>query len=185
VSATSLTRRRSATKEAELSKAPSPRHEEWRRIAEFPAYEVSNLGRVRIVRILNTHISTQGYEQVGLYDASGKQKQTRIHRLVCQAFCGSGAEGLHAGHLDGDRLNNVADNLKWVTPAENEAHKILHGTRYRSVAPNARLTPAQAAEIRADEASSTADLCRKFGVTSRAVRDIRAGRTWKYLEAAR
>jgi hypothetical protein len=160
--------------------------EEWRTIKGFPAYEVSNLGRVRIVRILKTHLSTQGYEQVGIYDTEGKQRHRRIHRLVCTAFNGPEQPDMHVAHLDGAKLNNRSDNLVWATPVENEAHKRIHGTRYSSIAATAKLTEAAVKEVFRQAISggiTIAALAESYGVTPRAIRDIRDGRTWSWLTA--
>ena len=48
-------------------------------------------------------------------------KSFPVHRLVCIAFHGiKGYEqGLFVDHIDTNRANNNASNLRWVTPKEN------------------------------------------------------------------
>lgn len=67
---------------------------------------------------LNVTISRKGY-----------RKGKSVHRLVCMAYHGMPPSTVHqVRHLDGNKLNNIPTNLKWGTPEENYADKILHGT---------------------------------------------------------
>jgi len=123
--------------------------EEWRAIAEFPAYAVSSHGRVkRIVaarnsaagRIIKQH-EAQGYKSVCL-SADGKEYGRRVNRLVCAAFHGPApTEAHHAAHNDGVRANNFARNLRWATPFENAQDKFIHGTVATGDQTGARLHP--------------------------------------------
>lgn len=109
--------------------------EEWRVIAEWPSYAVSNLGRVKRVRpdrngrgeglVLKQRLGRYAY--VTLRER-GRHSPHLVHRLVCAAFHGAPPSPKHhAAHWDGDGLNNRADNLRWATSAENEADKARHG----------------------------------------------------------
>jgi len=84
-------------------------------------YKASNLGRVKSItkvgkkeRILKGAQSFGGYLQVDI-----NKKHIRIHRLVAYAFLGPRPEGLFIDHYDRNKLNNKADNLRYVTPSEN------------------------------------------------------------------
>jgi hypothetical protein len=57
----------------------------------------------------------------------GKNKSVRIHRLVAEHFVDGFKEGLQVNHIDGNRLNNKATNLEWVTPRENIANAKSRG----------------------------------------------------------
>ncbi len=46
----------------------------------------------------------------------------RLHRLVASFFVDGFKEGLSVNHIDGDRSNNNASNLEWVTHKENIAN---------------------------------------------------------------
>ena len=76
-------------------------------------------------RILKPWIAGYGYKYVML-GANGPK--SAVHRFVCMAFHGIPVEGKEVAHLDGDCLNNRAENLAWVTHSENEKQKQIHGT---------------------------------------------------------
>ena len=50
---------------------------------------------------------------------NGKQKNKSVHRLVAEAFLPNPDKLPCVHHIDGDRLNNRLDNLKWVSEQEN------------------------------------------------------------------
>jgi hypothetical protein len=107
--------------------------EQWRPIAEFPGYDVSSHGRVRHGdRLMSSYQSKDGYITIGLWLGRwhGGQKLSKVHRLVCAAFHGPRPSLDHfTAHLDGSKTNNHYLNLAWKTRKENEADKIIHGTR--------------------------------------------------------
>jgi predicted transcriptional regulator YheO len=52
-----------------------------------------------------------------------------VHRLVAAAFVGDQPSKKHeVAHNDGDRLNNVSSNLRWVLHTENMQDRDRHGT---------------------------------------------------------
>lgn len=55
---------------------------------------------------------------------------TPVHRLIALTFCEYGAEERNVvNHIDGNPLNNNAENLEWVTYSENNKHAIRTGLR--------------------------------------------------------
>lgn len=100
--------------------------EVWKEIPAYPNYKVSNLGRVysacKSGRVLKTGIQSQGYAQVCL--CKGGIKSTyRLHILICRAFKGEPPnDSYQVNHKDGNKLNNVATNLEWVTGSDNIKH---------------------------------------------------------------
>jgi hypothetical protein len=127
----------------------------WRPVSGSRFYEVSNIGRVkslsRVVRcgnrgdgvrtiperILTASIfSKTGYPYVQLED----RRNTSVHRLVAMAFCPGHAPGLVVNHKNGNRIDNRAENLEWVTHGENIKHsfrelgRVSHYTGVRSAA---------------------------------------------------
>lgn len=97
--------------------------EEWRDVVGFGGlYQVSSLGRVKSLsrkKIMPVHNTSNGYHQVHLYRA-GKATYAYVHRIVADAFCSRLYDAQNeVNHIDGNRVNNKADNLEWCTRSEN------------------------------------------------------------------
>ena len=95
----------------------------WKTI--FERYEVSDDGVIRnkeSKKILKTFINDKGYEIVSLW-LNGKDKKFRVHRLVADAFISNPENKAQINHIDGNKLNNHADNLEWSTYSENISHR--------------------------------------------------------------
>lgn len=56
-------------------------------------------------------------------------KRFFVHRLVAYHFVDGYQDGLVVNHKDGNKLNNEADNLEWVTRSENDLHAFKLGLR--------------------------------------------------------
>lgn len=98
----------------------------WKDVEDFPNYQVSNRGRVKNKN--NEHVlkpaldKSTGYLKVSLW-VDGKGYTKPIHRLVAKTFLNtSDNTGLEVNHIDGDKQNNVVDNLEWCTKGENTKH---------------------------------------------------------------
>lgn len=68
-----------------------------------------------------------GYYQVGLITDKRGWKSFRIHRLVALMLVPNKNNKKHVNHKDGDKRNNHANNLEWVTSAENVEHAVMMG----------------------------------------------------------
>lgn len=98
--------------------------ERWKPIKEYPAYEVSDEGRVRnskTNRILREGKHRQGYSLVWL-SKDGETKGRSVHRLVGEAFVPNPDHKPQINHIDGIKSNNCVDNLEWSTGSENTLH---------------------------------------------------------------
>lgn len=94
-------------------------------------YKVSNYGRVKSVKkqlVLKTSGSGNRYKTVAL--CNGMRKTFRLHRLVAAAFIPNPDNKPCIDHIDGDRANNHADNLRWSTRKQN-ANNPISIERYR------------------------------------------------------
>ena len=100
--------------------------EQWRR-CQYPLvrYEVSSLGRIRHARRkqpLQLKINNWGYLTISVRQ-NKSYKTVLIHHQVALSFCEGWREGLQVNHKDGDKHNNRAANLEWVTASENVRHE--------------------------------------------------------------
>ena len=100
-------------------------------LPELPDYEIHRDGTIVRVRgqrqgPMKSWDNCRGYLVVRLRTVYG-YRSFKVHRLVCRAFHGSppiyGEDEAHCRHIDGDPLNNHADNLRWGTRSENEHDK--------------------------------------------------------------
>lgn len=112
--------------------------EEWRAVQGWSAYEVSSMGRVRRVgaakgatvgAVLATEVNGGGYHRVSLSQPGRPGRRVLVHRLVAHAFLGQRPDSLDAHHEDGDKDNNAASNLRYVTRSENLKHAYRTGLK--------------------------------------------------------
>jgi hypothetical protein len=87
--------------------------EQW--LECMPGYEVSNTGKIRSNNGPMRTWTQNGYEKVSILGRS-----YRVHRLVAIAFLpNDNPNRTCIDHIDGNKLNNDASNLRWVTDSEN------------------------------------------------------------------
>lgn len=109
----------------------------WRPAPCFPAYEVSNLGRVRRgQRLLNPTAKTgragfPPYLVMNLCER-GRRKQVRLNRLVARTWLGPAPRGKRqVDHVAGDTFDNRAAMLEWVSQGENQRRSHARNPRRR------------------------------------------------------
>lgn len=167
------------------------------------AYEVSSLGRVarvrkggeRAVRVASVR---NRYLGVNLPTPTGT-RTVKVHHLVAAAFHGERPAGLQANHKDGDRFNNRASNLEWVTRERNLEHYLTelvarrggscrHSGSFRenNLPPGTKLNPDAVRTIRTRRAGGEmlATLSREYGVSYVTVWNACAGHSWRWVDAA-
>lgn len=127
--------------------------EEWRIIDGTLGYfAVSDYGRVSSLshrvsggnnnswttkpRILTPRPNRGGYLRVRLTSLHGVDKTELVHRLVAKAFIPNPNNYAYVDHIDGNRTNNVARNLRWCTRSMNMLNPVT-----RECAAKARRIP--------------------------------------------
>lgn len=63
----------------------------------------------------------------------GKEKTHLVARLIAMAWCDGYSDGMTVNHIDGNPLNNFADNLEWVSLADNIRHGFRTGLYGRNM----------------------------------------------------
>lgn len=165
--------------------------EEWRDVVGYEGiYEVSNIGRVKRVklqsgktveRIMKQSIAKNGYRVVGLC-VNSKPKVIGVHRLVAFAFHGQPPSNRHVvAHNDGDKTNNIKENLRWATPSENLFDAVVHGTNYGNYyGRKSAFSDEDILLMRASDLSAN-DLAEKYGVCLGTIYQILNNHTYKHL----
>lgn len=174
--------------------------EHFKILKDFPAYRISNHGRIqsRWERgsyyngfecedkwiDLKTHPDTKGYHQVHLCDGRGTIKTIRVHKIMAQCFLSTPTiDKPIVRHLDSNPSNNDISNLAYGTYTENENDKILNGT-WNTRNGGAKLTPTQVVEIRnkltCGETQKT--LAIEYGVSRPTITRISNNQIWSQIK---
>lgn len=177
----------------------------WKPCEDAPGVlEVSNLGRVRSLdresvvptrtrngkgqgsftmrrkgQILSQCAARHGYYEVAVM-TDGKRTKHRVHRLVGKAFSPGYFEGASIDHIDGNKANNRADNLEWVSLSENTRRQWEMGLAdlRGELAPGAKLSnlQANAVAVLVENDFPVSQVAEWFGVSTALVYKIAQGR---------
>jgi hypothetical protein len=136
----------------------------WKIIPDYPAYRVSNFGRVQSSltkisfgkrgigekwRDLKPQVGRKGYHFVNLYESNTHKSHTcSVQRLITKAFIPNPENKPVVRHLDGNKTNNHVSNLAWGTYKENEHDKKRHGTWDSKYTTRAKLSTKDVNNIR-------------------------------------
>lgn len=160
-------------------------NEQWRPVPKSD-YEVSDLGNVRNVTtgtMRKFRVNPGGYLACNL-QVAGIRKTVRIHCLVAEVFLGSRPNGMTINHCDGNKKNNRAENLEYVTIAENLRHAKAVGLSPRgSRKPLAKLTDEAVRSIREEVSAGTPrrELAARYGVNRRTIGHVINGTGWAHV----
>ena len=110
--------------------------ENWKDIKGYEGlYKVSSYGRIMTVRknaILCPAKTISNGLTVSL-SKNGKVEKRQVSRLVAAAFIPNPDNKPCVDHIDGDRANNHADNLRWVTAKENCNNPITKSRLHKKI----------------------------------------------------
>lgn len=167
---------------------PPCNKEAWRWIDGHEGlYLISNQGNVFVLpkcgkdgAVIKNQLQQNGYLTVDLTGADGKRHRHAVHRLVAKAFCFGYSPEKEVNHIDGNKVNNVASNLEWVSHSENALHSFnVLGNGHAK--PSRRLfNDGQVRFIRSSSQSLRA-LGRLFGVSKETIRQIKNFDSYKEI----
>lgn len=95
----------------------------WKPVIGYEGlYEVSSLGNVRSLwygkKNMKLRTDKDGYLMVNFHKDK-KQTTHKVHRLVAETFIPNPEGKPQIDHINTDKTDNRAENLKWVTQKEN------------------------------------------------------------------
>lgn len=110
-------------------------------IDDYPWYLVCDYGFVLNSDtggiLKGTRKQKTGYTDICLYDADHKPHYFLLHRLVANAFCEHPEGKNEVNHINGDKEDNRASNLEWVSREENLQHAYNTGLMPNDATPRA------------------------------------------------
>ena len=141
-------------------------------------YQITYDGRVinkKWGREVKPQANGKGYLRVGIVG-----KLRFVHRLVAEKYVPNPDNKPQVNHKDGNKLNNCADNLEWVSNQDNRDHAVkndlvIHGER----CPWAKLSLNDVNYIRDHPEIERKVLADKYGVNPSTISSIRRYNSWK------
>ena len=102
----------------------------WKDLYGFEDYyKISSNGNMfskRANRELKLNYKKNGYVYCET-NVQSEVKTHRVHRLVAKTFLDNRENKPYVNHKDGNKSNNIVENLEWVTGTENNKHAIKTG----------------------------------------------------------
>lgn len=169
----------------------------WKDIPNYEGYyQVSDEGQVRRILKSGRTKPVKGKEGSKYYvvtlSKNGVHKSFNLHRLVAEMFVEKPNGATEVNHKDGNKKNNHASNLEWVTSWENRVHAMeqLHHFPFGKPAKRVRCKDLKTNEVVA-EYHSLADAARHIGKMSAKSQitlvcqgyvDSAYGYKWEYID---
>jgi hypothetical protein len=167
----------------------------WKPVVGFEGiYEVSCTGRLRTLKPQNW--SHRDYPNLTIRLDGAKNpypvvtlnhkqrfKTIRVHQIVAWAFLGPQPSKHDVNHKDGNKRNNQASNLEYVTRSQNQLHAQEHGLKaVGEKVYNAKLNPEKVRKIRGLKGKlGRKRIAKQLGVSEWSVRSVIDGRSWKHV----
>lgn len=158
----------------------------------FPGYYVSSDGivfstqdwRGKRFRELTQYPNTYGYMRVRLTNESVRVSKF-VHKLVADAYLTKKpSDDYQICHINGNKNDNRAVNLRWGTAKDNAKDREDHGKTARGIRNGfSKLTENDVAEIKKMIMQKEAQwkIAKKFGVSQSAISRIATKEQWKHV----
>ena len=103
-----------------------------------------------------------------------------VHRLVAEKYVPNPENKPQVNHKDGNKLNNSAENLEWVTNMENRQHAVKNLLHFSGEkCPWSKLTQKDVDFIRSNTELTAKQLAEKYGVSVSTIRAVKQNKSWK------
>lgn len=149
-----------------------------------PKYEASEDGHIRnkkTGRVLHEFVGNDGYLRTQF---DGKTRT--VHRVIASAFVPADVGKDFVNHKDGDKKNNRADNLEWVTRSENMFHAYAHRLKNPPKGESNGRSKLSSEDVlfikqnysRGDKEYGAKALAKKFNVAHQTICAVVSGQNW-------
>lgn len=165
------------------------RYSEWDTSYTF---QISNYGRFKSLNPksgkggLIKGSLIHGYRSIAGRTPEGKTKGRYLHKIVAELFIPNPENKKYVLHIDHDKSNNKASNLKWANFAEKNLH-VGAIIRNREGRPYKKLTDTQVMRLKRilldpNRKTRYKILARQFGVTEMQLHRIKTGENWGHIK---
>lgn len=165
--------------------------EVWKDIPPYVGYyQASSNGRIRRINPrygngILAQVPVKTYLHAHLC-VNAKRKLEKVHRLVAMAFHRLPVDGEQVNHKDGNKQNNIPDNIEWVTCRRNIEHAIetgLHDSPVGETNNNAKLSEHDVLDMRWLNKLGVGyhELAEEYQVKVLAVYRAVTGRSWSHI----
>ena len=139
----------------------------WREWPRDPRIKVSNKGRVVSHKRGACYPYKVGHTHDGYQRVKASRQPQLVHRMVADTWIPNPNHYKEVNHINGDKDDNRADNLEWVTHKQNIRHAIRIGLR--------KGTPIRIVET-GEIFESVSECARRLGVSQANISHCLAGR---------
>ena len=164
-------------------------NEKW---CEEDELMISNYGRVQRKKLGEEEWKLSKTSLIGGYDSfwirrrgNKNTSSSYIHRVVAQIYCAKREDQNFVIHLDFDKLNNRASNLKWVNRAElnehnkkNPVHEKKLGKRTYSKLTEGRVRMIKKKIMDPNRRTRMRIIAKQFGISEMQLYRIKSGENW-------
>lgn len=102
----------------------------WKKVPGYDIYEASTHGRIKNIDFHGTGIqrirsfkkkNSGGYYKL-IMCHNGTRNHTTVHQVIAKTFLPNPENKPFINHIDGNKVNNMVENLEWCTHIENMNH---------------------------------------------------------------
>ncbi|MFA5297235.1 MAG: HNH endonuclease [Lutibacter sp.] len=168
-------------------------NEKW---SDEDEYAVSNYGRIKKKKVYDENWRLSPTSLVSEYESFGFVKKDKVrkssyyvHRAVAILYAEKREDQNYVIHLDFDKLNNQASNLKWANRTEMSMH---HKKNPKKIARFGKVTTSKLSEGRVrmikkkildpNRKTRMRLIAKQFGISEMQLYRIKSGENWGHVK---